>query len=271
MAVLYHLALMIAAIGTFTFARHGALSVEASFGASIALVIVLVIAGEIALGRREPNVSKAEARTDLAYTLLTAIVSGLLSTAFTLGAVSLAGIGWLWPSQWPFFLQAAAALLLAELANYWMHRLVHRVELLYRFHEVHHSSTALHWLNGGRFHPIDTLFFQLASTAPLILLGAPPAIVALAGLVGQTGNYLQHTKVPIDGGWLNRFLHTSLAHRIHHREDACTVRNFGGALLVWDWMFGTHEAPSAGRPRLGPGRAYPEGLWKQLLEPFRPR
>jgi sterol desaturase/sphingolipid hydroxylase (fatty acid hydroxylase superfamily) len=273
MGLLFHLVVLIAAIGAFT-AAHGAMSVEASFASGTAVVVVLSIAGELLLGRKEPAATWADARRDLGYTAITAAASGAFSASVAFVAIHAADSNGaaLWPSGWPFIGQALAAVLMADFGSYWMHRLIHRSELLYRFHEVHHSSTVLYWLNANRFHPIDTLIFQLAATAPLVLLGAPEIVIALAALVGQTGTFLQHSRVPVDGGWWNRLLHTSLAHRLHHREDACAVRNFGGTLLLWDWLFGTHEAPvSSERPRLGTGRAYPVELWKQLIEPLRGR
>jgi sterol desaturase/sphingolipid hydroxylase (fatty acid hydroxylase superfamily) len=46
-----------------------------------------------------------------------------------------------WPAQWPLWTQAILALLVAEFADYWRHRIFHEWRLAWRLHAVHHSAT----------------------------------------------------------------------------------------------------------------------------------
>src|SRR5690606_37447623 len=45
----------------------------------------------------------------------------------------------------PVWLQVIEIMLVADLAQYWVHRAFHRVPWLWRFHAVHHSARAMDW------------------------------------------------------------------------------------------------------------------------------
>ena len=260
--------MLVLVLGVFLAANRW-LPVEHAYILATGLTILLLVAGEARWGRDQPTVDGPSRRTDLVYALSAPVVPGLASAGATLLALRFTSHP---ASSWPLWVQGPVGFAVGELTAYWVHRGVHRVDLLYRFHEVHHSSRALHWLNASRFHPLDTALFQLTTVVPLVLLGFAPEAIAVVGLLGQTGTFLQHTRIPVDGRGWSRVFHTSLAHRIHHRDGSAPIRNFGSMLLLWDWVFGTYEAPDPGaRPPLGPGRRFPERWTQQLVEPFRGR
>ena len=74
-------------------------------------------------------------------------------------------------NTWPTWLQLIVALVLGELATYWLHRAFHRFDFLWRIHAVHHSSPHLDWIAGHREHPLDGMLIQLSMNLPAILLG----------------------------------------------------------------------------------------------------
>lgn len=269
LGVVFHLGVLATAIGLYV-AALPYVGPNVAFGTATSVVIAIVVTAERVGARNEPRAERDDLGADLGFALLTPLTPAIVAAAATALAIQLARSG-VWPEHLPFAAQAFAAVLLGDFTSYWAHRLVHRVPFLYRFHEIHHSVRALYWLNALRFHPLDTFFFQLCTTAPTILLGAPPEVIALAGLVGQTSTFLQHTRVAVNGGALTHVFHTSLAHRLHHREGEFAVRNFGGTFLVWDRLFGTHEAPTDARPTLGPGRALPRAWLALLFGPLSPR
>ena len=59
------------------------------------------------------------------------------------------------------------AVLVADLAQYAVHRAFHRVPLLWRFHAVHHSSRDLDWLAGSRLHLLDAVATRGLVLVPL--------------------------------------------------------------------------------------------------------
>ena len=98
----------------------------------------------------------------------------------------------LWPHQWPMVVQLTLALVIAELGQYWWHRLAHETDFLWRFHSTHHSPGRLYFLNTGRFHPIDMFVAYSTEIVPLVVLGAGADVIALWTLVTTIHGLFQH-------------------------------------------------------------------------------
>jgi hypothetical protein len=62
-------------------------------------------------------------------------------------------------------------LVVADLTQYWVHRLFHTIPLLWRFHAVHHSAESMDWLAGARIHFVDIAVTRGISYIPIYLLG----------------------------------------------------------------------------------------------------
>ena len=181
-------------------------------------------------------------------------------------------IGWkVWPQGWPLVAQAGLALVLVELPWYWIHRLEHRVDLLWRVHSVHHSSERLYWWNLHRNHPVDNLASALVSMAPIAFLGVGEAPLALMAAFTGAHAMLQHSNIDLRTGFLDWLLTTARVHRWHHspkREEADA--NYCPTVTVWDWVFGTRRFdPDATPPEdVGLGIPYPKGWRDHLAAPF---
>ena len=50
----------------------------------------------------------------------------------------------------PWLVQFFLAIVVADIAEYFIHLALHKVPFLWRFHSVHHSSKALDWIEGSR-------------------------------------------------------------------------------------------------------------------------
>lgn len=133
----------------------------------------------------------------------------------------------------------------ADLAYYFDHRMKHRVRLFWAAHSVHHSSrhynlsTAIRlpWLIPGRF---------LTSVAylPLALVGVPVWLIFLGRAIVLLYQHPLHTELI---GKLPRpiefVFNTPSNHRVHHgANNAYLDKNYGGILIVWDRMFGSYAA-----------------------------
>ncbi|MBA3549980.1 MAG: sterol desaturase family protein [Nannocystis sp.] len=140
----------------------------------------------------------------------------------------------------------AAALVLAELAGYAIHRLMHRVPWLWRFHAVHHAPTELHWLEAWRQHPVDFVVHGIAVGLPAALLGASLADFAAVVLLRKTYTTFLHANLSWRLRGLERWIATPDYHALHHSHaPQDRDRNFAGMLPVLDRLFGTH-APLRG-------------------------
>lgn len=143
-------------------------------------------------------------------------------------------------------LRIAAALVLAELAGYAIHRLMHRVPWLWRFHAVHHAPAHLHWLEAWRQHPVDFVVHGVAVGVPGALLGASLADFAALVLLRKTYTTFLHANLRWRLRGLERWIATPDYHALHHSHaPQHRDRNFAGMLPVLDRLFGTH-APLRG-------------------------
>jgi sterol desaturase/sphingolipid hydroxylase (fatty acid hydroxylase superfamily) len=225
--------------------------------------------------------------TDIGYWLLTPLISKNLAAAGVLvviallalahgGAADRAAIERIvhpdsWVSHQPLWLQALAALVVGDFIGYWLHRAFHRCTL-WPIHAVHHGSTEVDWLSAVRLHPLNALITRMAQVVPLVLLGFPAGV--LAGVVPALSFFaiFLHANVSWDFGPLRWIVASPAFHRWHHSSDADGLdRNFAGFFPAWDLLFGTFHLPRDRRPtRFGViGSVVPEGLWGQLLYPFR--
>lgn len=218
----------------------------------------------------------ADIRSDAAFMAL--IQVALPRVLAALGAIAIAA--WmhehapstLWPQDWPLAAQAVLMVATIDLVRYWLHRACHQFPLLWRLHEVHHSPDILYVLNVGRFHPVEKVLHFCLDTAPFLVLGVSPELIASYFLLYSVNGLFQHSNVRLRYGWLNYVVGSAETHRWHHARDPKTAAcNFGNTTIVWDLVFGTWHLPKASRIEdIGiMNRAYPKDFASQMLAPFR--
>lgn len=226
---------------------------EAIIRLSVFAVVLLAMASaEHAFPRRPQRLSWRRWPGNLG---LVAVSTGLLRLVAPAGAVGIAlwaearGLG-LFPALGaPWWIAAAAAVLLLDLLIYFQHRVFHAVPLLWRLHRVHHADPELDASSGLRFHPVEILLSLAIKGAAVVALGAPPeAVLAFEVLLNATALF-NHANVAIPA-WLDRPLRWVLVtpdmHRVHHSEDRSeTDSDFGFCLSCWDRIFGTYVAEPA--------------------------
>jgi len=172
----------------------------------------------------------------------------------------------------PLWLQFLEVLLLADLAQYSVHRAFHQVPLLWRFHAIHHSSRALDWLAGSRLHLLDVVVTRGLVLVPLFLLGfAQPALHAYLVFVSFHAVFI-HANVRFRLAALEPILVPPRFHHWHHAAaPEARDRNFAVHLPWLDRLFGTAYLPREGwPPDYGiAGDPVPEGYLEQLAYPLR--
>lgn len=158
------------------------------------------------------------------------------------------------------------ALVVFETMGYLYHRLAHRVPILWRLHQVHHSSETMDWLAGFRQHPLEIVLATLMQNAPLVLLGIPLGAHATVVVLLRVHTIFVHANVHVpDGPWC-ALLATPRFHHRHHARDLAPA-NFA-ALFPWlDRLFGT-DAPDSSESFGLPGGCG-GGFVGLLLHPFR--
>ena len=177
---------------------------------------------------------------------------------------------------------------LGDLTVYGVHRMMHQVPWLWRFHSVHHSATTLTPLTQLRVHPLELVINNVRS---ILVFGF------LTGLFDSLSNHqidkitylgvnvfgfvffafganLRHSHVPLKY-WnaLEYILVSPFQHQIHHSTQAQHHdKNFGSKFALWDWIFGTLvPSASAKKLRFGLGESNRIGhsLFSAIIGPFR--
>ncbi|MEA3521673.1 MAG: sterol desaturase family protein [Campylobacterota bacterium] len=143
--------------------------------------------------------------------------------------------------------------IVSDFSRYWLHRLMHLVPFLWRFHRVHHSAEVLNPITFYRVHPVENFLFGLryALSAGVVtgvfiyFFGARIGLIEIIGvnifvlIFALAGANLRHSHVPIRfGDTLEKYLLSPYMHQLHHAKKSVHT-NFGGALSIWDNLFGT--------------------------------
>lgn len=139
-----------------------------------------------------------------------------------------------------------------EFCYYWFHRTSHRVRWFWTAHVPHHSGQVMNFTTAMRQSVLNAFVGIWVFYVPLSVLGVPPAVVLFCLAVSLAYQYFIHTdtigKLP---AWFEAVFNTPSHHRVHHgRNPQYIDKNYGGALIIFDRMFGTFE-PEVDKPEYG--------------------
>ena len=154
-----------------------------------------------------------------------------------IGVLNVLGVG-RWAAMFP-------AMLFLDLVSYGWHRANHRVPILWRLHQVHHSDPTFTVSTGARFHPGELLLSLPVRLAAVVLVGASPEAVLAFEVAFAVANFVEHGDIdvppaiePIYG----RLFITPALHRCHHtRRSPDRDLNFGTIFSLWDRLLGTYR------------------------------
>ena len=172
------------------------------------------------------------------YTLAERIGSyGASFNLFSLAAAPLPGI-----------LKFIVGLLIIDAMAFLKHVLSHKIGLLWRLHQIHHSDADFDGSTGLRHHALEGFVSLCVLTFGFGLLGMPFAIIATYGVIMAVHSVLSHANVAIPA-WLNRVLCwivvTPDMHRLHHAADPKLYdSNYGELFPYWDWLARTFTVKS---------------------------
>ena len=143
----------------------------------------------------------------------------------------------------PIWLAIIIAFIVQDFSGYWLHRMNHRVNILWNRHIIHHSSEEFNLSCALRQEISAIVRFGAIFMIPAALLGISPAIFAVLGPIHLFMQFWYHTRLINKMGWLEKFLVTPSHHRVHHAINAKYMdKNYGQILIVWDKLFGTFQA-----------------------------
>ena len=141
----------------------------------------------------------------------------------------------------------------SDFTRYWLHRFMHTVPLLWKFHKVHHSAKVLTPVTFYRVHPVENILFGLrfsltiglVSGVFLYFFGGLLSLIDVLGVnvivfvFNLIGSNLRHSHIKLSYfKWIENIFISPFQHQIHHSTRLYNY-NFGGYLALWDLWFGT--------------------------------
>ncbi len=130
-----------------------------------------------------------------------------------------------------------------ELLTYWIHRMFHKVEFLWRIHAVHHSDTEIDVTTSHRHHTLEPMINALIITPIIFVLGAPFIILAMYNFMHTAVSLFSHSNIVLPkklDAIFRLFIVTPDFHRMHHSsEKQFTNSNYSAIFPWWDHLFGT--------------------------------
>ena len=219
--------------------------------------VFLVLAVAEALWPRRPVASRARRwSTNIGLVVVNTVVLRLLflivPALTVLAAVYVEGRGWgILPALGVSGIAAVAiALVVLDLAIYAQHVAFHFVPAFWRLHRVHHADTEFDVTTGVRFHIGEIFLSQAWKILVVLTVGAPAIAVLVFEIALNATSMFSHSNLHIASGvdrWLRLATVTPEMHRVHHSVVMDeTNSNFGFNLSLWDRVFGTYRAASAG-------------------------
>ncbi len=170
----------------------------------------------------------------------------------------------------PIWLQALEVLFFSDLLIYWGHRLQHKVEFLWRFHKVHHSTQQLDWLAAHREHPLDSIYTVGLINLPAFILGFQlESMAAIVAFRGIWAIYI-HSNVRLPLGPLKVLIGSPELHHWHHDIER-DAGNYANISPLMDKLFGTYTCPPREPAQYGIKEDFPQNYVGQLLNPMIPR
>jgi len=227
-------------------------------------------------------------RQDVLYTVLNATLVVPLVVALSLSFAHLASksLPWIVLPRYEFlprWLAIAIIFVAMDACNWSAHLANHKVRMLWRFHELHHSQEDMSVLTVFRTHPLIHVSYLIALVPGIVLLANGSVTTSLLVVYAAVVAF-EHSNTNLSFGPLNRIFCSPNYHRIHHRVEGRQDVNLGFALTIWDQLSGRAVFPTnetiridtglPGRPltveQSAPRARHFSVLVAQLVGPFRP-
>jgi sterol desaturase/sphingolipid hydroxylase (fatty acid hydroxylase superfamily) len=193
-----------------------------------------------------------------------------------LGTVGLKNLVAIKVGSWPVIAQLLLLFVVRDFVQWWVHRLLHAVPFLWRFHKVHHSVEEMGFAAHLRYHWMETLVYRTIEYIPLAMIGFGIEDFFFVHIFTLAVGHWNHANIKVNLGPLKYLFNNPNMHMWHHAyelpDDKRKGVNFGITLSIWDYIFKTDYVPYTGKDiRLGfPGVSkYPKHFFGQIFSGFQ--
>lgn len=213
------------------------MKLEDLFAALFPVTFFLVLIVERFLPGREQTKVRAWAFKGIVLFIVAGVINAILPALLT---EALAGTSPINLSVLGGLAGGAVAFLATTLADYWLHRLMHRVHWLWRWtHQMHHSAERVDIAGFAFSHPFELVLSVSLSTLVSVALGVTPVAAMIAGYGYFCLGLFSHLNVKT-AHWLGYFVQRPEEHLVHHQRK---VHAYNYGLPLWDAAFGTLKNP----------------------------
>jgi len=130
--------------------------------------------------------------------------------------------------------------------EYWLHRALHDIPLLWRLHAIHHQIEDMNAARSYSHWAQDALYLAVISIPLVFLIESPQHHVALLTTFYLVSNYYMHTDNPALSfpPAVRHILADNIYHHYHHsRSIEHWGRNYCSFFSFYDRIFGTQHMP----------------------------
>ena len=181
-------------------------------------------------------------------------------------------------SSLPMWNQLLIFFILLDFVQWFTHVLLHRFNILWRFHKVHHSVKEMGFAAHLRYHWIENIFYKpLKVFAVMILGGFEPEQAYIVHFIAISIGHLNHSNIKLTYGPLKYVFNNPVMHLYHHAytlPEGSHGVNFGISLSLWDYIFKTNYVPeNSGTIELGysDDKKMPKNFFGQMIYGFSPK
>jgi sterol desaturase/sphingolipid hydroxylase (fatty acid hydroxylase superfamily) len=254
---------------------------------SLLIIGAFLVAERLRPAQRRPLVARGH-RQDLLFTVFNATLVVPLVAALTVSfsVIARRELPWIVLPRVglvPRWAAVAVIFVVMDGCNWFAHLANHRLGMLWRFHELHHSQEDMSVLTVFRTHPLIHVSYLIALIPGIVLLAngelSSTLLIIYAAILA-----FAHSNTNLGFGPLGRIFVSPNFHRIHHKLDGPQDVNLGFALTIWDQLFHCAVFPTKdtirtdtglpGRPLIveqaGPRPRHLSVFAAQLIAPFRP-
>ncbi|MFZ1703877.1 MAG: sterol desaturase family protein [Saprospiraceae bacterium] len=101
--------------------------------------------------------------------------------------------------NWPLWAVLLTGFIVRDFVQWWVHRLLHRVEFLWNFHKVHHSIEQMGFAGHLRYHWMETIVYRSIEYIPLALLGIGLYDFFIIHIFTLAVGHYNHSNITIPG------------------------------------------------------------------------
>jgi sterol desaturase/sphingolipid hydroxylase (fatty acid hydroxylase superfamily) len=172
--------------------------------------------------------------------------------------------------------KAFLGVIVLDFTSYFIHRLIHKSKILWRFHRVHHSEIEMDSSTSFKFHPLEAIILFPALLAAIGIVGISFPAIVLYNVIILPVFFILHSNLNYPK-WVERIFSPVFAtpefHRVHHsNEQKYTDSNYGDIFSLWDRLFGTFQKVDSQNIHYGL-KEYSDkktqSFWYMITTPFR--